>query len=297
MSLPSVLTLIADRKAGPLKPEAIDVARSLVKGKAPIVLSEGEAVDIPCPTPGPGAASAATIRATLAPYQVDTLLLKTRGRRKAVLVADMDSTIVTGETLDEMAAALGVGEQVAAITRASMNGEIDFETSIEQRVALLAGKSASVLEDVWKNVTLTDGAKELVQTMRKHNARTALVSGGFTWFTQRVAELCGFDENHGNILEIVDGKMTGKLGGPILGPDAKLTHLEALTTERGVQLRAALTTGDGANDIPMLASAGLGLAFHAKPNVKKVIGTQINFSGLRAHLFAQGYRAADFVTD
>ncbi|MFT8770001.1 MAG: phosphoserine phosphatase SerB [Gluconobacter cerinus] len=297
MSLPSVLTLIADRKAGPLKPEAIDVARSLVKGKAPIVLSEGEAVDIPCPTPGPGAASAATIRATLAPYQVDTLLLKTRGRRKAVLVADMDSTVVTGETLDEMAAALGVGEQVAAITRASMNGEIDFETSIEQRVALLAGKSASVLEDVWKNVTLTDGAKELVQTMRKHNARTALVSGGFTWFTQRVAELCGFDENHGNILEIVDGTMTGKLGGPVLGPDAKLTHLEALTTERGVQLRAALTTGDGANDIPMLASAGLGLAFHAKPNVKKVIGTQINFSGLRAHLFAQGYRAADFVTD
>ncbi|MBS0983991.1 phosphoserine phosphatase SerB [Gluconobacter cerinus] len=297
MSLPSVLTLIADRKAGPLKPEAIDVARSLVKGKAPIVLSEGEAVDIPCPTPGPGAASAATIRATLAPYQVDTLLLKTRGRRKAVLVADMDSTIVTGETLDEMAAALGVGEQVAAITRASMNGEIDFETSIEQRVALLAGKSASVLDDVWKTVTLTDGAKELVQTMRKHNARTALVSGGFTWFTQRVAELCGFDENHGNILEIVDGKMTGKLGGPVLGPDAKLTHLEALTTERGVQLRAALTTGDGANDIPMLASAGLGLAFHAKPNVKKVIGTQINFSGLRAHLFAQGYRAADFVTD
>ncbi|WP_418610772.1 phosphoserine phosphatase SerB [Gluconobacter cerinus] len=297
MSLPSVLTLIADRKAGPLKPEAIDVARSLVKGKAPIVLSEGEAVDIPCPTPGPGAASAATIRATLAPYQVDTLLLKTRGRRKAVLVADMDSTIVTGETLDEMAAALGVGEQVATITRASMNGEIDFETSIEQRVALLAGKSASVLEDVWKNVTLTDGAKELVQTMCKHNARTALVSGGFTWFTQRVAELCGFDENHGNILEIVDGKMTGKLGGPVLGPDAKLTHLEALTTERGVQLRAALTTGDGANDIPMLASAGLGLAFHAKPNVKKVIGTQINFSGLRAHLFAQGYRAADFVTD
>ena len=297
MSLPSVLTLIADRKAGPLKPEAIDVARSLVKGKAPIVLSEGEAVDIPCPTPGPGAASAATIRATLAPYQVDTLLLKTRGRRKAVLVADMDSTVVTGETLDEMAAALGVGEQVAAITRASMNGEIDFETSIEQRVALLAGKSASVLEDVWKNVTLTDGAKELVQTMRKHNARTALVSGGFTWFTQRVAELCGFDENHGNILEIVDGKMTGKLGGPVLGPDAKLTHLEALTTQRSVQLRAALTTGDGANDIPMLASAGLGLAFHAKPNVKKVIGTQINFSGLRAHLFAQGYRAADFVTD
>jgi len=158
MSLPSVLTLIADRKAGPLKPEAIDVARSLVKGKAPIVLSDWEAVDIPCPTPGPGSASAATIRATLAPYQTDALLLKTRGRRKAVLVADMDSTIVTGETLDEMAALLGIGEQVAAITRASMNGEIDFETSIEQRVALLAGHPASIREEVWKTVTLTEGA-------------------------------------------------------------------------------------------------------------------------------------------
>ncbi|KXV27140.1 phosphoserine phosphatase SerB [Gluconobacter japonicus] len=297
MSLPSVLTLIADRKAGPLKPEAIDVARSLVKGKAPIVLSDGEAVDIPCPTPGPGSASAATIRATLAPYQTDALLLKTRGRRKAVLVADMDSTIVTGETLDEMAALLGIGEQVAAITRASMNGEIDFETSIEQRVALLAGHPASVLEEVWKTVTLTEGARELVCTMRKHNARTALVSGGFTWFTQKVAELCGFNENYGNSLEIVDGKMTGRLDAPVLGPDAKLSHLESLTAERGVQLKAALTTGDGANDIPMLANAGLGLAFHAKPNVKKIIGTQINFANLRAHLFAQGYKAADFVAD
>lgn len=297
MSLPAVLTLIADRKSGPLKPEAIDIARTLVKGNAPIVLSPGEAVDIPCPPPRPGSASIATIRATLAPYRVDALLLKTRGRRRAVLVADMDSTIVTGETLDELADLLGCGEDVAAITRASMNGELDFETALEQRVALLAGKPASVLEDVWASVTLTEGARELVQTMRKHNGRTALVSGGFTWFTQRVAELCGFDENYGNALEIEDDKITGRLAGPILGPDAKRDHLERLTSERGVQLRAALTTGDGANDIPMLASAGLGLAFHAKPNVRRIISTQINFANLRAHLFAQGYHARDFVTD
>ncbi|MDE7540865.1 phosphoserine phosphatase SerB [Gluconobacter sphaericus] len=297
MSLPAVLTLIADRKSGPLKPEAIDVARTLVKGNAPIVLSPGEAVDIPCPPPRPGSANITTIRATLAPYRVDALLLKTRGRRRAVLVADMDSTIVTGETLDELADLLGCGEEVAAITRASMNGELDFETALEQRVALLAGKPASVLEQVWESVTLTEGARELVQTMSRHNGRTALVSGGFTWFTQRVAELCGFDENYGNELEIADGKITGRLAGPILGPDAKRDHLERLTSERGVQLRAALTTGDGANDIPMLASAGLGLAFHAKPNVRRIIPTQINFASLRAHLFAQGYHAKDFVTD
>lgn len=153
------------------------------------------------------------------------------------------------------------------------------------------------MEEVWAGLTLTDGARELVQTMRRHNARTALVSGGFTWFTKRIGELCGFDENHGNVLEVEDGKMTGRLSAPILGPDSKRDHLERMTEERGVQLRAALTTGDGANDIPMLASAGLGLAFHAKPNVRRIIGTQINFASLRAHLFAQGYHARDFVTD
>ncbi|QDH24700.1 phosphoserine phosphatase SerB [Neokomagataea tanensis] len=293
MSLPYVLTLVADRRNGPLAPEAIDVARSLVRGEKPIVLSPGEAVDIPCP---PTVANAATIRATLAPYQTDALLIKTRGRRKAVLVADMDSTIVASETLDEMAAILGVGEDVAAITRASMNGELDFDTALEQRVALLKSQPASVLEDVWNATRLTDGARELVMTMRAHRARTALVSGGFTWFTQRVAELCGFDEHHGNHLGIDGNTLTGRLDGPILGPDAKLEHLHRIAAERGVQLKACLTTGDGANDIPMLREAGFGFAFHAKPNVRKVTDMQVNFASLRAHLFAQGYKAADFIT-
>ncbi|GBR44419.1 phosphoserine phosphatase SerB [Neokomagataea thailandica] len=294
MSLPYVLTLVADRRNGPLAPEAIDIARTLVRGEKPITLSPGEAVDIPCP---PTVANAATIRATLAPYKTDALLIKTRGRRKAVLVADMDSTIVTSETLDEMANILGVGEDVAAITRASMNGELDFDTALEQRVALLENHPASVLEEVWSATHLTEGARELVMTMRAHRARTALVSGGFTWFTQRVAALCGFDEHYGNALGLEGDVLTGRLAGPILGPDAKLDHLHRLAAERGVQLKACITTGDGANDIPMLTEAGLGLAFHAKPNVRKVTDAQVNFASLRAHLFAQGYRALDFVTD
>jgi len=297
MSFPSVLTLIANRTDGPLPREAIDVARTLVKGVKPVVLSEGEAVDIPCPTPGPSAASAATIRATLAPYRVDALLLKTRGRRRAVLVADMDSTILRSETLDDLAKLAGCGAEVTAITNASMNGELDFESALERRVALLEGKPASLLDDVWSHIQLNDGARELVQTMKRHNARTALVSGGFTWFTDRVAELCGFDESYGNVLEIKNGIMTGRLSAEILGPDTKQDHLERIVQERGVQLRAALTTGDGANDIPMLMSAGLGLAFHGKPNVRRVVTHQVNYAGLRAHLFAQGYPASSFVSD
>ncbi|QDH16924.1 phosphoserine phosphatase SerB [Swingsia samuiensis] len=297
MSLPSVLTLIINRKSGSLPSEAIDIARSLVKGSAPVILSDGEAVDIPCPTPAPGAATETTIRAALAPYKVDAVLTKTRGRRKAVLIADMDSTIVTSETLDEIAALLGFGEKVAEITRASMAGELDFDASLKKRVSLLKGQSSAVLESVWKDTKLTDGALELVRTMHKNNARTALVSGGFTWFTERVAKLCGFDEHYGNILDIKDGKITGELAGPILDPDAKLTYLQTITQERGVQLKAALTTGDGANDIPMLSHAGLGIAFHAKPKVKQLISRQVNFADLRAHLFIQGYKASDFVVD
>lgn len=291
MTLPFVLTLVADRESGPLKPEAVDIARALVRGNPPDVLSEGEAVDIFCAEPP---VDAEVMRATLAPYAADALLTRTRGRRKAVLVADMDSTIVAGETLDEMAELLGHGPQVEAITRASMNGEIDFATSLERRVALLAGSPASVLEEVWQRLKLTEGAVELARTMKAHNARTALVSGGFTWFTARVAALCGFDEHHGNALEIVDGHLTGRLVGPVLGPEAKLTHLERIAGERGVQPRATLTTGDGANDIPMLLNAGLGIAFHAKPKVRQAIPVQVNHARLRAHLFAQGYRARDF---
>ncbi|MDL2171482.1 MULTISPECIES: phosphoserine phosphatase SerB [Asaia] len=295
MTLPYVLVLVADPAQGTLSKDAIDIARNMVKGKNPIVLSPGEAVEIPCPTPAPGAPTIATIRATLARHKVDALLVKTRGRRKAVLVADMDSTILDGETLDEVAALLGVGDAVAQLTLDTMNGKLDFEESLRTRVALLEGKSAACLEEVWQNSKLNTGARTLVQTMHAHNARTALVSGGFTYFTSRVAEACGFDEHYGNEFDIVDGVFTGKLAAPVLGPNSKEEHLTRLLEERGVKASAALTTGDGTNDLPMLAVAGLGIAYKGKPKVRQMIDMQVNHSTLRAHLFAQGYPASVFV--
>ncbi|MXV45128.1 phosphoserine phosphatase SerB [Saccharibacter sp. 17.LH.SD] len=295
MSLPYVLTLVANRRNGTLPKEAIDIARNLVKGEAPVVLSEGEAVDIPCPTPEAGAATHATIRAALASLKVDALLNKSRGRRKAILISDMDSTTFAGETLDELAKRTGTGEKIAEITNRAMNGEMDFATSLRERTIVLAGQPESLLDEVLHVLKLSDGVRELVQTMKAHGARTALISGGFDWFTARAAPLCGFDEHYGNDLEIKNGIITGQLLGPILGPEEKKLHLERMCEERGVKIQASITTGDGANDIPMLQAAGMGIAFHAKPNVRKVIDRQVNFCGMRAHIFAQGYPASAIV--
>lgn len=295
MSLPYVLTLVANRKHGTLSNEAIDIARNLVKGEAPVTLSEGEAVDIPCPTPEAGAPTPETIRATLSPFKVDAILNKNRGRRKAVLISDMDSTTFAGETLDELAKRTGTGDKIADITNRAMNGEMDFATSLRERTIVLAGQPESLLDEVLHVLDLSDGVRELVQTMKANGARTALISGGFDWFTARAAPLCGFDEHYGNDLEIKNGVITGQLLGPILGPDEKKTHLERLCAERGVKLQASITTGDGANDIPMLSAAGMGIAYHAKPNVRKTIERQVNFCGMRAHLFAQGYPASAII--
>ncbi|QDH15171.1 phosphoserine phosphatase SerB [Oecophyllibacter saccharovorans] len=291
MSLPSVLTLVANRRDNTLSKEAIDIARNLVKGEEPQILSEGEAVDIPCLTPAEGDATLNTIRATLAPYRVDPILTKTRGRRKAVLIADMDSTTVDGETLDELAQLSGTGAECARITQLAMNGEMDFDESIRARTALLAGQPVSELEDVFKHLKLSQDITELVRTMNANGAVTALISGGFTWFTSRIAKIVGFQQNYANVLEIRDGVITGKLLGPILGPEQKKLHLIRLCEERGVKLSASITTGDGANDVPMLLAAGLGLAYHAKPRVREQVEGQVNFCGMRAHLFAQGYKA------
>lgn len=294
MSFPDILTLVVDRRHQSLSKEAAEIARHMVKGTAPIVLSEGEAVEIACPAQGPGSPSMETIRTTLAPYKVDAIMTKARGRRKAVLIADMDSTILTGETLDDLAALLGIGEKISTVTQAAMNGEIDFATALRERVRFLENMPASALEEVYQKLTLNEGAIELVQTMKAHGARTALISGGFTWYTQRIADRCGFNEHYGNELELRDGKITGKIIGDILGPGAKRDHLDRLCGERGVKLRASLTTGDGSNDVPMLKEAGLGIAFHAKPVVRREVSQQVNFSTLRAHLFAQGYPASVF---
>ena len=284
------LTLVAAREATVLTSALIHRVRDAVRGGPYVVLSPGEAVDVPTD----GAPNMDAARAAIGKAAVDAIPVRARGRRKALLVADMDSTIVAGETLDELAALAGVGEQVAAITRRSMNGEVDFCDALRERVAMLCGVKLDVLERTWAGVRLNEGARTLVRTMRAHNALTALVSGGFTWFTSRVAEQAGFDTHRANIL-VDDGvALTGVVQEPILDRDAKLAELRTLAYQRGVQLRATLAVGDGANDLAMLREAGLGVAYRAKPVVAAEARAHVDFADLRALLFAQGYPATAF---
>ena len=289
-----VLTLVAAREAVTLTQGTIDRVRDAVDGsRTPVLLSPGEAADIP----GVATDTLDAARAALEGAPVDILVTRERGRRKRLLVADMDSTIVTGETLDELAAFAGVGEQVAAITQRSMNGEIDFREALRARVAMLKGLELSALEATWRGVTLTPGARTLVATMRTHGARAALVSGGFTYFTSRVAELCGFGTSSANVL-LDDGVLlTGEVAEPILDRDAKLATLRTLSRAAGLRLASCLAVGDGANDLAMLKTAGAGIAFRAKPVVAAEVANRIDFADLRAVLFAQGYTAAMFQDD
>jgi len=289
--MPHILTLVAARDALTLPPGTVALIRDIVSGQAPIVLSPGEAVDIPCADPPDMIA----VRAVLGDAPIDALASRSRGRRKGLLVADMDSTIVTSETLDELAAYAGLKDRIATITRASMNGEIDFRDALRARVGMLKGLDLSALEATWTATTLTPGARELVATMRAHNATTALVSGGFTYFTSRVAALCGFDVHRANTLLDDGAALTGEIGEPILDRDAKLAALQELAASRGVKLAATLAVGDGANDLAMIAVAGMGVAFHAKPIVAAKARFRVDHGDLRALLFAQGYPAAAFV--
>lgn len=290
-----VLTLVAPRAATTLDTATISLARDIVRANGETsVLSAGEAVDIPCPTSAQ--AMLPQLREQLG-ARFDVILTPTEGRRKKLLVSDMDSTIVANETLDDLAALAGIGDKVAAITARSMNGELDFATSLRERVALLKGLPLTLLEKAWQDVRLNPGAVELVRTMRAHGAYTALVSGGFTFFTSRVAALCGFEENHANTLLADDtGHLTGAPGLPILGAQTKLELLEKLAHHHGLAETATLAIGDGANDLPMLRRAGLGIGFFAKPIVRQAITAQINLTSLRTALFMQGYPASAFVS-
>jgi len=284
-----VLTLVVDRDATTLTEAIIARVRDAIQGGPPEILSAGEAADIPCRE----APDITVVTAAIGRAPVDAIPVRARGRRKGLLIADMDSTIVTSETLDEIAAYAGIKDRIAAITARSMNGEIDFATALRERVAMLKGLNLDALEKTWARTELTPGARELVATMKAHNATTALVSGGFTWFTSRVAALVGFDTHRANTLLDDGAALTGTVVEPILDANAKLTALNELAAARGLKLTATLAVGDGANDLGMLAAAGLGIAFRAKPIVAAQARAQVRHANLRALLFAQGYRLAE----
>ena len=216
-------------------------------------------------------------------------------RRKRLLIADMDSTMIGQECIDELADFAGVKAHVSAITERAMRGEIAFEPALRERVALLKGLPATIVEEVIaKRITLTPGARTLVATMKKHGATAALVSGGFDVFTSRIAAMIGFDSNQANRLLVADGRFTGEVAEPILGRAAKKAALEALCKTLALDPRATLAVGDGANDLDMLQASGLGIAYRAKPAVAAAAHAAVEHGDLTALLFAQGYRRSEF---
>lgn len=227
--------------------------------------------------------------------QVDLVVQPTQGRRKKMLLADMDSTMIEQECIDELADAAGFGPRVAEITARAMNGELDFEDALRERVGLLKGLPIETIEQVYQSrITLMAGGKTLLATMKANGGHAALVSGGFTDFTSRVAQVLGFDENRANTL-INDGtQLTGEVGTPILGRDAKVQALDEITTRLGITPADVIAVGDGANDLGMLQAAGTGVALHAKPTVQEQVSVRVNHNDLTALLYIQGYAEDDF---
>jgi phosphoserine phosphatase len=239
------------------------------------------------------------VRAALAGAPIDVVVQGAIGRRKELLLADMDSTMIGQECIDELAEHVGKKPQVAAITERAMRGEIEFEPALRERVALLKGLPATSIDEVIDTrIHLTPGARTLVATMRRNGGYTCLVSGGFTLFTCRIAGMIGFDEHRANRLLVdANGRLTGEVAEPILGRAGKLATLIELMQRRNLTRDATLVAGDGANDIPMIEAAGLGVAYHAKPKVAAAAVARIDHGDLLGLLYAQGYRRGEFVSD
>ncbi|MFN4192114.1 MAG: phosphoserine phosphatase SerB [Tabrizicola sp.] len=228
--------------------------------------------------------------------RVDMVVQPAEGRRKRLLIADMDSTMIRQECIDELADEAGVGARVAEITARAMNGELDFEGALRERVGLLRGLPEAVIGRVLRDrITLMPGGRVLLATMKANGAHAALVSGGFTAFTSAVAGMLGFDENRANTLHVESGKLAGTVAEPILGKEAKLQALTEITGRLGITPAEALAVGDGANDLPMLKAAGTGVALHAKPRVQAECAIRVNHGDLTALLYLQGYSRQDFV--
>ncbi|MBT9470386.1 MAG: phosphoserine phosphatase SerB [Pseudomonadota bacterium] len=264
--------------------------------KEPRTLGDG-AVDLLVEAEAIGPVRAAA-EAALAQQPIDICAQPWNGRKKRLLIADMDSTIIGCECIDELADFAGVKEQVSAITERAMQGELDFEEALRERVAMLKGLPLSALQQAYdERVRLNPGARTLVRTMAQNGARCALVSGGFTFFTSRVAKAAGFHLDRANTLHDDGQGLTGTVGDPILGREAKLASLKELARTAGVELAQTLAVGDGANDLGMIEAAGLGVAYRAKPIVAAQADAKVDHASLTALLYFQGYRAAEFVTD
>lgn len=257
-------------------------------------LSPGRACDIPFALLAPEQAEAAA-RRSLGGHAVDIVAQPAANRRKRLLVADMDSTVIAVETVDELAERAGLRAQVSAVTERAMRGEIEFAQALRERVALLRGLPALALAETAARLEPVPGARRLVATMKKAGAYTVLVSGGFGAFTERVARLCGFDAHHGNAVVIRRGKLTGALVEPVLDAAAKQRILINVAGKRRIPLAEALAVGDGANDLGMIEAAGLGVAFRAKPIIAQRARARIQHGDLSALLYVQGFRDEEMV--
>lgn len=285
----NVLVLISDPTRPAVTEAAVAAATDALKSSgatvgAPDWLDKGIACDLPFDGPAtpvslPG---------------VDAVILPAAERRKKLLVADMESTMIHNEMLDELAEFLGLREKIAGITARAMNGEIDFAGALEERVGLLKGLPVGRLDEAATRIRYMPGGATLVATMQKHGAYCALVSGGFTYFTAMVRKTLGFDLDAANVLEHDGTSLAGTVARPILGKEAKLTTLQRLVGERSITVGDAVSVGDGANDLPMLKAAGLGVAFHAKPAVAAQVPARVDHGDLTALLYLQGYRRSDF---
>lgn len=258
-------------------------------------LEEGRAADLYYPQ-APNPMLHTMLQQTCSNARVDGIIQPSENREKKILISDMDSTMIEQECIDELADCMGLKAHVSAITERAMRGELDFKTALRERVALLKGLDENELTRVFATrITLMPGAKPLLATMKARGAYCVLVSGGFTFFTSRVAQALGFDADEANMLEVAHGKLTGTVREPILDKHSKLAALQRIAHEHGVSPGAVLALGDGANDLPMLQAAGLGIAFHAKPLVVEQASAAIHHNDLTAALFAQGIRKSEWV--
>ncbi|MEG3619986.1 phosphoserine phosphatase SerB [Magnetovibrio sp. PR-2] len=295
----NVLTLITHPDDRTLSSADVDLARKALnelgtETSGPDWLADHEACDIAFENVSHAEAEA-TVRQALDNLPIDVIAQTTLRRKKKLIIADMDSTIVNGETLDDLAEFAGVKDKISAITARAMEGELDFFEALKARVAMLEGLSEQFLIETMDAVQLNPGAKELIRTMKAGGAFTALISGGFSFFTDRVRQDIGFDMSLGNRLNIQKGVLTGKVVPPVVTKDTKLEMLIDMAAQQELGMKDTLAIGDGANDVPMLRDAGMGIAYHGHKVARENANARLDHGVLTGALFIQGYRRDEFV--